>query len=66
MPHVTGPKHERMREMPPRQFVDVERVKQLLAQGLTQTQVHRRLGVSKYAVCLIANGKYPPERRPKA
>jgi transcriptional regulator with XRE-family HTH domain len=51
--------------MPPRQFVDVARVKQLLAQGLTQTQVHRRLGVSKNAVCLIAHGKYPPERRPK-
>jgi transcriptional regulator with XRE-family HTH domain len=51
--------------MPFRQPVDVARVKQLLAQGLTQTQVHRRLGVSKYAVCLIAHGKYPPERRPK-
>ena len=49
--------------MPPRQFVDVERVKQLLAQGLTQTQVHKRLGVSKNAVCLIANGKYAPPRK---
>jgi transcriptional regulator with XRE-family HTH domain len=49
--------------MPPRQVVDVDRVKQLLSQGLTQTQVHRRLGVSKNAVCLIANGKYQ-ERRP--
>jgi hypothetical protein len=49
--------------MPFRQLVDVARVKQLLAQGLTQTQVHRRTGVPKSAVCLIANGKYP-ERRP--
>jgi transcriptional regulator with XRE-family HTH domain len=45
--------------MPFRQPVDVARVKQLLAQGLTQTQVHLRTGVSKNAVCLIANGKYP-------
>jgi len=50
--------------MPPREFVDVERVKQLLAQGLTQTQVHKRLGVSKNTVCLIANGKHEPARRP--
>jgi DNA-binding XRE family transcriptional regulator len=52
--------------MPPRKIVDVARVKQLLAQGLTQTQVHQRLGVSKWAVCLIAHGKYPPATRKDA
>ena len=44
--------------MPFRQPVDVARVKQLLSQGLTQTQVHLRTGVSKNVVCLIAHGKY--------
>ena len=43
--------------MPPRQFVDADRVKRLLAQGLTQKQVCVRLGVSKSVVCNIANGK---------
>ena len=52
--------------MPFRQPVDVARVKQLLAQGLTQTQVHRRTGVSKNAVCLIANGKYQTSTRKDA
>lgn len=50
--------------MPPRKIVDVDRVKQLLAQGMTQTQVHRRLGVSKNVVCLIAHGKYQTVSRP--
>lgn len=48
--------------MPPREWVDVERIKQLLAQGLTQTQIHKRLGVSKNVVCLIAHGKYQARR----
>lgn len=43
--------------MPQRQCIDVDRVKQLLSAGLTQTQVATRLGVAKSAVCLIANGK---------
>jgi transcriptional regulator with XRE-family HTH domain len=43
--------------MPQRPSVDVVRVKQLLASGLTQTQVCLRLGVAKSAVSLIANGK---------
>jgi transcriptional regulator with XRE-family HTH domain len=38
--------------------VDVDRVKQLLSQGLTQSQVCQRLGVSKCTVSQIANGKY--------
>jgi transcriptional regulator with XRE-family HTH domain len=49
--------------MPFRQPTDVDRVKQLLAKGLTQTQVHKRLGVSKNTVCLIANGKYQTPTR---
>ena len=49
--------------MPPRQFVDVALVEQLLAQGLTQTQVHLRTGAAKSAVSRIANGKYPPTAR---
>lgn len=36
--------------------VDHERVRQLLAAGNTQTQVARRLGVSKTAVCYVAKG----------
>jgi hypothetical protein len=52
--------------MPFRQPVDVARVQQLLAQGLTQTQVHLRTGVSKNAVCLIANGKYQTSTRKDA
>ncbi|NBX72771.1 MAG: XRE family transcriptional regulator [Alphaproteobacteria bacterium] len=38
--------------------VDADRVKQLLSQGLTQSQVCQRLGVSKCTVSQIANGKY--------
>jgi predicted XRE-type DNA-binding protein len=52
--------------MPTRQPVDVARVQQLLAQGLTQIQVHRRTGVPKSAVCLIANGKYQTSTRKDA
>ncbi len=52
--------------MPFRQPVDVARVRQLLSQGLTQTQVHRRTGVSKNSVCLIANGKYQTSTRKDA
>lgn len=44
--------------MPPRQHVDVSRVRELLAKGSTQTQVAQRLGISKVTVCNIANGKY--------
>jgi len=36
--------------MPFRQPVDVARVKQLLAQGLTQTVIAKRLGLSKSVV----------------
>jgi hypothetical protein len=52
--------------MPFRQPVDVARVKQLLAQGLTQTQVHLRTGVPKNTVCLIAHGKYRTSTRKDA
>jgi len=45
--------------MPSTPHVNVARVKQLLAQGLTQKQVVQRLGVSKCTVSMIANGKYP-------
>ena len=36
----------------------VDRVKQLLAQGVKQSAISERLGVSKSAVCCIAHGKY--------
>ena len=38
--------------------MDVARVKQLLAQGITQTNVAKRLGINKSTVCTIAAGKY--------
>lgn len=44
--------------MPGRPPVDVARVKQLLASGLAQWQVCKRLGVSKSVVSMIAAGKY--------
>jgi hypothetical protein len=44
--------------MPARQRVDVDRVKQLLAQGLMQKTVALRLGISNQVVCQIAKGKY--------
>lgn len=44
--------------MPGRQPVNIDRVKQLLAKGLTQTQVVQRLGCSKSVVSCIAHGKY--------
>jgi transcriptional regulator with XRE-family HTH domain len=49
--------------MPVRDRVPVDRIRQLLAQGLTQTQVAKRLGVSKGVVCSIANGRYGPANR---
>jgi DNA-binding XRE family transcriptional regulator len=49
--------------MPARNRVDVARVQQLLAQGVTQTAVAMRLGISKWVVCQIANGKYAQARR---
>jgi len=44
--------------VPIRKPVDVAKVLELLAKGCTQKQVCIRLGVSKSAVCNIANGKY--------
>jgi transcriptional regulator with XRE-family HTH domain len=44
--------------MPFRQPVDVARVKQLLAQGVAQHQIVKRLGLSKCTVSRIASGKY--------
>jgi transcriptional regulator with XRE-family HTH domain len=44
--------------MPSIAKVDVARVRQLLSQGLTQSQVCKRLGVSKCTVSRIANDKY--------
>jgi len=38
----------------PGRRIDAERVNQLLAAGCTQTQVARRLAISKPAVCQIA------------
>jgi DNA-binding NarL/FixJ family response regulator len=38
--------------------VDVDRVKQMLAQGLMQKTVALRLGISNQVVCKIANGTY--------
>lgn len=38
--------------------VDVARVRQLLAQGLTQTQVSLRLGVAKSVVSAVSRGVY--------
>jgi transcriptional regulator with XRE-family HTH domain len=46
--------------MPVRDRVPVDRIRQLLAQGLTQGQVATRLGVSKGVVCAIAGGRYKP------
>ena len=43
--------------MPERQRVDVARVKQLLAQGVAQHQIVKRLGLSKSVVSRIAAGK---------
>jgi|LakMenE18May11ns_1017448.scaffolds.fasta_scaffold9576270_2 transcriptional regulator with XRE-family HTH domain len=45
--------------MPERQRVDVARVKQLLAKGVAQHQIVKRLGLSKCTVSRIASGKYP-------
>jgi predicted XRE-type DNA-binding protein len=44
--------------MPGRPPVDVDRVKQLLAQGVKQSVVVQRLGVSKSVVSCIARGTY--------
>lgn len=44
--------------MPGRPPVDVARVQQLLAAGLTQTQIVQRLGCSKSVVSCIAHGTY--------
>lgn len=44
--------------MPPRQWVDRQRVLELLAKGSTQTQIALRLGISKVAVCnVVKEGK---------
>ena len=39
-------------------LANVDRVKQLLAQGMTQQQVSVRMGLSKSVVSKIANGKH--------
>jgi predicted XRE-type DNA-binding protein len=44
--------------MPGRPSVNVDRVKQLLAQGVKQSVVVQRLGVSKSVVSCIARGTY--------
>jgi predicted XRE-type DNA-binding protein len=44
--------------MPGRPPVPVDRVKQLLAEGVKQSAVAERLGVSKPVVNCIAHGKY--------
>lgn len=44
--------------MPGRPPVDVARVQQLLAQGVKQSVVVQRLGVSKSVVSCIARGTY--------
>ena len=44
--------------MPGRPPVPVDRVKQLLAEGVKQSAVAERLGVSKTVVNCIAHGKY--------
>ena len=41
-----------------RDAVNVDRIRQLLADGCTQKQVSVRLGVSKGVVSAVANGKY--------
>ncbi|NBV47177.1 MAG: XRE family transcriptional regulator [Planctomycetia bacterium] len=41
-----------------RTLANVDRVKQLLAQGMTQQQVAARTGLSKAVVSKIANGKH--------
>lgn len=41
--------------MPAAVKADAARVRQLLAQGMTQTQVAKRLGFSKSVICRIAN-----------
>jgi transcriptional regulator with XRE-family HTH domain len=40
--------------MPARTTIDAARCRELLAKGLTQTQVAARLGVSKSVVCKAA------------
>ena len=46
--------------MPSRDKVDRERVRQLLAKGLTQAQVCVRLGISRAVVSKVANEKPLP------
>ena len=41
----------------------VDRVKQLLAEGVKQSAISERLGVSKSVVCCIAHGTYLEPRR---
>ena len=49
--------------MPAKPPVPVDRVKQLLDQGLKQSAVAQRLGVSKSVVSCIARGIYLEERK---
>lgn len=44
--------------MPARQKPPVERIRQLLSQGVQQSVICTRLGVSKSVVSKIATGKY--------
>ena len=49
--------------MPGRPPVPVDRVKQLLAEGVNQSAISERLGVSKSVVCCIAHGTYLEPRK---
>ena len=53
-PHDTGPIHTG--EFP--MAVDIQRAQQLLAKGLTPTQVAQRLGINSATARKIAAGKY--------
>lgn len=53
-----GAKSQERDHMPGRPPVPVDRVKQLLAEGVKQSAVAERLGVSKTVVNCIAHGKY--------
>lgn len=46
--------------MPPRNRVNVDRVRELLAQGIRQKEVCERLGLNAGTVSEIASGKYRP------
>ena len=49
--------------MPAKPAVPVDRVKQLLDQGVKQSVVVQRLGVSKSVVSCVARGTYLEQRK---